>query len=297
MSVGNLKSLNMAAFRSLRRPIAKRLFRFLDKRFYLKKELSFDMHELVRNKIGLDTEKRRVNDLKRSLLSGIEELEKIGFLEPMDPKERFKKVYRGKYQVRFVSVSKDPKSDQPISLEPHEEVEGILVSLGVSATKARQIAKEYDHEFIKLKVAHYEFILEKHGKSNSDNAAPSVGFLIASIRENYTPPKGFRSREERDKSLAEDAEIRERMERSLEDLERARREQRDRVLAAEKKLIEKAMKGMDESERDFFRACAYKAARDEGDKAIDYDGPIGECSRHMALVEESKRRLGVDSVE
>jgi len=50
---GNLKILDFHFYRSLESRITKRLFRFLDKRFYKRKMLSFDLEVFACEKIGL----------------------------------------------------------------------------------------------------------------------------------------------------------------------------------------------------------------------------------------------------
>jgi len=49
----NLKRLDLEAYFSLKSAIAKQLYRFLDKRFYLRPDWTFDLPELVHEHVGL----------------------------------------------------------------------------------------------------------------------------------------------------------------------------------------------------------------------------------------------------
>lgn len=98
---GNLKQLNFEFFKSLESSIAKRMFRFLDKRFYLRKQWEFDLRIFCCEHIGLARTNSN-SELKRLLATPIRELEARGFLEPLAPESRYAEVRRGEWSVRFV---------------------------------------------------------------------------------------------------------------------------------------------------------------------------------------------------
>ena len=81
---GNLKAIDFDFFKELRSAIAKRLYRFLDKRFFRKRRWDFDLRELAWEHVGL-ARGYDVASLKRKLLPGIVELEEKGFLRPAVP--------------------------------------------------------------------------------------------------------------------------------------------------------------------------------------------------------------------
>lgn len=98
---GNLKQLNFEFFKSLDGSIAKRMFRFLDKRFYLKRRWDFDLRVFCCEHIGLARSNSN-SELKRLLSASIRELEARGFLEPLAPENRFSEVRRGEWTITFV---------------------------------------------------------------------------------------------------------------------------------------------------------------------------------------------------
>ena len=80
--------------------MAKRLYRFLDKRFHLRKRWHFDLKEFAWEHVGLARGYDAAN-LKRKLRPGIAELERKGFLQPLPEAERFRKLRAGTWQVVF----------------------------------------------------------------------------------------------------------------------------------------------------------------------------------------------------
>lgn len=97
---GNIKRLNFDFYTSLSTPIAKRMFRFLDKRFYHSKCLEFELKNFAYNHIGL-SEYADTTNLKAKLKQAIKELEEKGFLIPLSASERFYSPRRGVHYVRF----------------------------------------------------------------------------------------------------------------------------------------------------------------------------------------------------
>ena len=78
---GNLKQLDLEFYLKLRLPTTKRMFRFLDKRFYRRDRLDFDLKTLACEHIGM-SRSYKPTELKRRLRPALEELETLGFLEP-----------------------------------------------------------------------------------------------------------------------------------------------------------------------------------------------------------------------
>lgn len=121
---GNLKRLNLEVFFKLSSPTAQRMYRFLDKRFYNNRSISIDLVDFACGHIGL-TEVDNVAILKRRLAPAIAELEDIGFLEKMEPEERFQKVKVGVWKVTFKAGGKvttpEPRAE-PAEIEEPKRV-------------------------------------------------------------------------------------------------------------------------------------------------------------------------------
>lgn len=126
---GNLKQLNFEFFKSLDGSIAKRMFRFLDKRFYLRRRWDFDLRVFSCEHIGLSRSNSN-SELKRLLSTAIRELEVRGFLEPLDPEARFTEVRRGEWTINFL-IHPQWSSSGPAELTNRStpEQDGIVVPL------------------------------------------------------------------------------------------------------------------------------------------------------------------------
>jgi hypothetical protein len=199
---GNLKILDFHFYRSLEGGISKRLFRFLDKRFYMRKSLSFDLEAFACEKIGL-TRPIKMNpsgrpttdiaQIKRRLLKAIQELESIGYIKILPPLERFTKDSAGTWEVHF-ERQLPPEEQMQTTLEIEAEelspLEGRLVGHGVSRSQARKLVSEYDDARIEVQLEVLEFLLIRGGES-----APTTrgGWLVKAIEKNYSLPRGFKS--------------------------------------------------------------------------------------------------------
>ena len=98
---GNLKQLDLEFYLKLRLPTTKRMYRFLDKRFYRRCRLDFDLRTLACEHIGL-SRSYAPTELKRRLKPALEELEQLGFLEPLSPEERYSYVKRGTWRIILI---------------------------------------------------------------------------------------------------------------------------------------------------------------------------------------------------
>lgn len=97
---GNLKKIDFDFYTSLSTAIAKRTYRFLDKRFYKADCLSFDLNTFAADHIGLSNQYNSTQ-LKRTLLPAITELENRGFITPLPQSMRFSRLGRGNWQITF----------------------------------------------------------------------------------------------------------------------------------------------------------------------------------------------------
>ena len=226
---GNLKSIDFDFLKSLDSAVAKRLYRFLDKRFYHRSLWEFDLKEVSWEHIGLSRKYDSAN-LKRKLLPGIRELERRGFLRPASDQERFKKVRSGQWRVVFEKARPGSKPRDKSSMNGTSPLIQALVQRGVSASTAEQTVSSYPAERIEAQMEVFDWLISNRDPKVSRNPA---GFLISSIKSEYTPPKGFVSREERDRRQAQAAERKRRQEeraRALAAKEEARRQAREEAV-------------------------------------------------------------------
>lgn len=185
---GNVKALDYEFFLSLGSSVAKRLYRFLDKRFYHSKEISFDLKILCYEHVGL-SRKSPTGELKRAINGAIDELEARGYLERVPRESRFIKICPGEWKVVFRKSVLTPETskDSAVCEEPKTLAQR-LVEFGVSKNRVSSVCERYPQELIeeKLKIAIW---MKERGDSRVSLNAP--GFLIRSIEEAYTEPKEY----------------------------------------------------------------------------------------------------------
>ena len=178
--VGYLRPLDMRVYRELKSPAAKRMYRFLDKRFWWSNHLEFDLRVFACEHIGFS----RAYDngqLKRRLNPAVAELEKIGYLEPLPSEDRFLKVCHGMWKIRLVrrqSMRQRRKRDSRWHV-----LEQALVERGVTAAVATRLVREYPHKVVREKVVAFDQLRTTNASFELRNPA---GFLVNSI-QNSSP--------------------------------------------------------------------------------------------------------------
>ena len=240
---GNLKQLDLEFYLKLRLPTTKRMFRFLDKRFYRRDRLDFDLKTLACEHIGM-SRSYKPTELKRRLRPALEELEGLGFLEPLPDSERY--VWQGRGSWRIV-LARGPRGRDAADAPPPAESEAsllaaVLVERGVSAKAAQELASSFPAGEVRARVEAFDWLMARNDKRVAKNPA---GYLVASIRGRYAAPEGFAPPDEADR-LAE-------LERGAAEEERARRdlERREAQRAADREAeVKAAWAALGEAERD-----------------------------------------------
>jgi hypothetical protein len=183
---------------SLSNSTAKRMYRFLDKRFHHKPDWTFDLKELAHEHIGSGRHYEGPAHLKRNLSAAIAALENAGFLEPLPESERF--IRDGKnWKIRLVSQAKSaplvplPDIERMVEPEPPRLVTQ-LTDRGVSRAAATELVQRHPAEAIEAKIEMFDWLAEKQDKRIAKSPA---GYLVKSIKDDYAAPKGFVSKAER----------------------------------------------------------------------------------------------------
>jgi hypothetical protein len=235
---GNLKQLDLEFYLSLRLPTTKRMFRFLDKRFYRRTRLDFDLRTLACEHIGM-SRSYAPTELKRRLKPALEELEQHGFLEPLSPEERYSYVKRGCWRIIFIRGGASASGPEPP--EQSSELVEALKARGITAKTAAELVEAHPAGRIRTKIEVFDWLQRNEDKRVGKNPA---GYLVASIRADYQAPGDFipadveakaqeaeraaevekrqeqrRAREESERSRTREAELRDAWER-LPDAER-----------------------------------------------------------------------------
>jgi len=182
---GYLKQIDFEFYKRLESAISKRLYRFLDKRFYHRERLEFDLKSFACEHIGL-SKKYHNGELKRVLAPAIAELESQGFLKPFSAEERFIRRARGSWSVVFVQA----KNGTLLFSEQLPELVKALRDRGLSLQSARKLAAQHPETSIREKIALFDWLLGRRDPRIQKNPA---GFLYRSIRDDFSLPDDFRA--------------------------------------------------------------------------------------------------------
>ncbi len=244
---GYVKSLNFDLYCEFKYPTSQRLYRFLDKHFYRRSKLEYDLKTFACEHIGL-SRNHTAAKLKEKLQPALEELESVGFIEKMSREERYKKVSHGEWKIRLyqkvVTKAEAKKEEEAQRAEASE-----LVSRGITAATADDLVAAYPRDRIDHQIEVFDWLLSK--KDNRVFKSPG-GYLAESIRKSYAPPKGFESKAERERKRTAEQE---RTRRAVEAKQRAEREQQARE-EAEQNRITTYLGSLTVSEREALEAEA-----------------------------------------
>ena len=247
---GNLKQLDLEFYLKLRLPTTKRMYRFLDKRFYRRSRLDFDLRTLACEHIGL-SRSYAPTELKRRLKPALEEMEELGFLEPLGLEERYSYVKRGCWRIIFIRGRKATAEVQDPTAhhgpQPTQLLEALKVR-GVASKTAQELVDTHPHGRISTKIEVFDWLLRNEDKRVGKNPA---GYLVASIRSDYKVPGDYRAHTSAAKQVGTG------IERLNSDLQRSRHAQRqasEEVQAQRDKVRESRLRAaweqLSEAERD-----------------------------------------------
>lgn len=249
---GYLKSLDYDTYIRLKFHPSKRMYRFLDKRFYHRADWSFELRDFAIEHVGLSRSYRDAGKIKEKLQSGIEELERVGFLEPLPREERYRKDGRNWFirLVRKRGESERPSEDGKESLHP---LRAELVTRGVTESTAAELLREHPAASIAEKLEVFDWLSVRNDRRIQRNPA---GYLVESIRKGYSVPRGFESAAERARRL--DAQEQSRR-AEVEAKRKAEAEERARE-RAELERLNGYWEGLSPAEQDRVRAEALASA-------------------------------------
>jgi len=256
---GFLRNIDFKLCMRLKHPTSLRMYRYLGKQFYAQPELTFELKAFAEANLGLGRNYEGGTQIARKLKPAIQELEDIGFLEPLPEHERFIKNGR-EWSVRFVQKAVAPPL--PAASEPPPEALPLIDALaerGVTRATAAELVQKHPAETIQAKIDVFDWLLSKQDKRVAKNPA---GYLCDSIRTDYAVPKGFISRAEREG----------REEKARQDAQRKAEEKRREQEAADREQeASDHIKWLTPAERADLEAKALAAASPEDRQT--YDSP------------------------
>lgn len=180
---GYLKRIDFDFYKSLSSAIAKRIFRFLDKRFYQQMQVEFDLRTFACEHLGL-SRKYHNGELKRVLTPAISELEKAGFLRPFPAEKRFVRQTAGAWRIVFARAGKGARNTVATKNPLVEE----LVKRGVSTQSAERLVATTDEACVRERLALFDWLVARKDRRVARSPA---GFLYRSIAENFTLPEDY----------------------------------------------------------------------------------------------------------
>jgi hypothetical protein len=272
---GNLKSIDFDFLKSLDSAIAKRLYRFLDKRFFHRPRWEFNLKEVSWEHIGLSRNYDAAN-LKRALLPAIRELEQRGFLKAIPDQDRFYKIRSGEWRVVF---ERERPAQQVRSRDTNSDASSFvkaLVERGVTPTTAEQTVASNPIERIKSQLEVFDWLVAQKDPKVSRNPA---GFLVSSIKSEYAPPKAFLSREEHARHHEQLAERK----RRAEERHKAQAHKEEAQLKAREDAIRGFWESLSDSERMHLETEALANATEVQIEVINRGGAFASATKQSLL--------------
>lgn len=280
--VGNLKSLDFDFFKQLEGAVAKRLYRFLDKRFFHRPRWEFNLQELCWEHVGLARSYDSSN-LKRKLRPAISELEGKRFLVEVPDSERFRRLATGEWCVVFERARKESSKPEKLN-SPNELLGQALVDRGVRPSAAADIVRRFPAERIQHQIEVFDWLMSQKDARVQRNPA---GFLVSAIRGEYAAPTEFKTRQERADATERALEAkRKREERQAKEQLRA-----DRKLQARREAAENFWNSFSNEERHQLQEEALRQAGAFEKTLLEHPGPVGVATRQKLLEEFALRSL------
>ncbi|QDV62022.1 Replication initiator protein A [Crateriforma conspicua] len=266
---GNLKELDFDFWLSLNSPVAKRLYRLLDKRFYNRKVVTFDLHRLAQEKVGL-SRKMHTGQIKEKLKPAHEELNERGVC-----RTEYVKRGSGKWDVVYGDIRQQKELPAP-----SENEQTLVEQLAVRGVKnGSELVDNCSMERILEAIENFDDRVA-HG----EDIGP--GWLGKAIihQDGFAFRKGYRSREEIE--LAVRAKQEEKAKRVIEEREFESELKREReAMEKTRSLFAAYVDGLSEEDCNRLEMEAIAKAHEAG-KAILADH-VQELRRRGERVTES----------
>jgi hypothetical protein len=274
---GFLRDIDFQLCMSLQHPTSLRMYRFLGKRFYTDPDLTFDLKEFAYKHIGVSGNYEGGTQIARKLRPAVEELEKVGFLEPLPDRERFPKNGR-KWSIRLIHKVSASAAPTPTATEAPSPAVAALVDRGVTIAAATELVRKHGEEAVQAQVEYLDWIREKRPEKVKDPAA----YLVEAIKHAYAAPKGFVSKAEKQRRQ----EAKQAKERATAEARRRRQDDQQRE-QAERQALDAYWKSLTPKQQAELDAAS-RAAADPGLLKLE-TGPMkryGQLLRRQAYIRQ-----------
>ncbi len=286
---GYVKRLDWDLYCRLSDPVAKRLYRLLDKRFYHGDEVVFDLQELAFRKVRLSGNYNTAQ-IQRALANAIRELEALWELRPLPPQRRYRRKEAGQWQVVF---QRKRFSRKAVATDEQQEaqaatLEAELARRGIGPAMAEELVAGQPPEQVQA-------MLELFDWYNANGQSRGPGFLVESIRNpgRYRLPKGFESSAQRTARRR----VENSRKRAVRESSRQKEAERERQENARWRAFMAFYQGLGKEEQKAFEENAVQAAdatRRSGYMRAQQSGSLLlKHYRELILLEHFERRYGL----
>ncbi len=242
------KSLDTTFFYDLPSPVAKRLYRWLDKHLRNTAHAEIDVLHLAHVKLEVSRSKRYVSSVMQVLEPALDELTARAYctwsLVDSQTDSGKKLVFD---RISTPALPPSP-ADEPIeALSPDQRtIFDALVERGVTADTARRLTTEHDAERIRPQLDHFDHLVE------TDQAPRSGGWLVKAITEDFGLPPALLAR--RKKKVAKREASQQQREHAA--TEARRRAENAEYLAHQKATLQARLAALSPAERTALEAEA-----------------------------------------
>lgn len=195
IKAGYIKNLNTRLYFSLRTPLSKRLYRYLDKKKYQKSIFEIELLKLA---ALLPIQDKYPSQIRRRLDRVHAELMEKGFLKSVSyekTKDRDKEKVIYTFPQMFLTGGK--KGEVTTSLKQK------LIERRIAAPVAAKLVENYPDQRIEKQIEVFDWLVEKNSHSLGKNPP---GFLRKAIEDNYaTPSEYINEMGQRERKKAENA--------------------------------------------------------------------------------------------
>ena len=172
---GYVKKLDWDLYCRLTTPVAKRLYRLLDKRFYYGNEVVMDLRQLAFRKLRL-SDRYNIGQIKRAIAAGIRELEECWELRPVPNTQRYVKRGRGQWEIVF-ERRRPPSTKTAIARAANQtaDLTAELTRRQIGPATAAELVEAHSEGVIRTMLGLFDWFT-----SRGEPKGP--GFLVDSIR-------------------------------------------------------------------------------------------------------------------
>lgn len=218
---GFIKTLDLDMYLELASPIARKMFRLLDKKLYKSPVYEIDLMHLAQRVALTDTS--FPSKIRQKFEGPHQELIDIGFLKSV----RYLRK-GGSTVLRYTMAAKSewkPVRERVRVLPTEHPLVREMVARGITRDVAEALLKQHDEKRIADKLEVFDHLRSAGSPMLAKNPA---GFLRTSIEKDFAPPAGYVSRAERQKRKQEEMaalELKRNQEEATRKSDRKRQEQ------------------------------------------------------------------------